>query len=300
MKFAKSQRNKSPVPSLAISSTSENRKQLTNISSYPQSQLSINRNNDQSNITQENQSGYASHLAQNKMASPNNSSQNNTNNSKKLSNNLSPIPSLNLSLAPRQSQQVNINRFGVVSSNLEMNMNSKRPFIPGLNFEAIDISDYPPHSSKIEHHQVLICLKYKKLEVEKGKDLSKLFEEHFNQDIKVNDIDEYLVIEANDNDESEKNNIPSIQTIDLAYQNLDHLPELIGQTSSESSQITNVIDDTLTEISQLRDLKEKLKIENAITRERINVAHADMKKFAKTAEQMKKDFDSFISKIQGI
>ena len=302
MKFANSKRKESPVPSLAISSTVGNRKTLTSSSSSPQSQLSQAKNNDQSNIKHASQTGNKSHLVQVKKSFQNddNSENNNTNAPKSTSHNLSPIPSLNLSLAPQQNQAVNINRYGAISSAPELNISAKRPLIPGLNFESIDLSDFPPHSSKVERHHVLICFHYQKQEIEKEKDLSKLYEKDFNQNVKVNDIDDFLVIEANDNDESEKNNIPSIQTIDLAFQNLDHLPELIKQTSNESSHLTNVIDDTLTELSQLRELKEKLKIENALIKERINVGHTEMKRFARTAEQMKKDFDSFLSKIQGI
>lgn len=297
MKFANSKRNESPVPSLAISSTTGSNKSFIKSSSCPQSQLSQNKNNDQIKIIHSNQAGNKSHLTQIKKTFPNNNnSQENNDNNK----NLSPVPSLNLALAPHQVQSANISRFEAVSSTSEINIQSKRPFIPGLNFEAIDLSDFPPHSSKMEHHQILICFKYDKQEIEKGTDLSNLYEKEFNKNVKVSDIDDFLVIEANDIDESENNNIPSIQTIDQSFQNLDHLPELIKQAINESSHITNVIDDILTEISQLREQKEKLKIENALIKERIDVAHNEMKKFAKTANQMKKDFDSFLSKIQGI
>lgn len=295
MKLANSQRKESPVSSLPISSTVGNRKSVSSASPNIKSKLP-QKNEDQSGINQANTKGSTSHLIHLKKTNSDNSADT----SRKHPKNLPPVPNLNLSLAPHQSQTVNLDRLGTISQTSEMNINSKRPFIPGLNIEGLDLTDYPPHSSKIEHHPVLICLHYKKqMEVEK-EDLAELFEKDFNQNVRLNEINEYLVIEASDNDDSEKNNIPTIQSIDLAFQNLDHLSFLIKQTNSESSHLTNVIDETLSEITQLRDKKESLKIENALIRERINVGNSDLKKFARTAEQMKKDFDSFISKIQGI
>lgn len=203
------------------------------------------------------------------------------------------IPRLNLASTSRHTQSMNISR-----TNSSFNSSGKAA-IPGLNLQTLNLSNLPPNSSKNECHQVIICLNYN---AENGllndnDQLSKQISNSLNQKVKLEDLGDITVIESNENDDLDSA-IPSIQAIDLAYQNLENYPFLIKQNTSEISNLTNFIDDTFTEISELTKLREKLKIENVLLKERINVAHEEMERFKKCAVQTKKDYDLFVAKFQ--
>lgn len=70
---------------------------------------------------------------------------------------------------------------------------------------------------------------------------------------------------------SEHLSIPSLQAIDLAYQNIQNYPYLIEQTTTESNTLMSHIEDVITEIEIARTELERLKVKNELIK--ANIAH---------------------------
>ncbi|OHT04321.1 hypothetical protein TRFO_28211 [Tritrichomonas foetus] len=211
------------------------------------------------------------------------------------------IPHLNLANTARKSQSMNLNRFGnsfggssSVPGNSPSDLKKGNLMIPALNLQSLDLTNLPPQASKNETHYVYVCLLYSHSTFDREKDVNQFVANNFKGiSVTPSEFDQNIVCEVNDNTES----IPSLQTVDHSYQVLEHYPSLIEQTTSESNYLTQYIEDTLSEISEFRDKKEYLRIQNAIMKERIRVAKEEKLRFEANAKQLKKDFDAFMSKV---
>ena len=191
------------------------------------------------------------------------------------------MPRLNLSNIPRQAQSVGLTRSETVSS----------ASVPALNIASLNLTGLPPHSAQNEQHLIYICVPLNKSKDQKTVINNKM--RNFEQNNQIIEVDNNIVIEGDDSSDA----IPTIQALDLAWQNLNHLPALINQTTAECVSVTTHIEKTLANIAAMRDMKEALKIEIALAKERIKVANEEMEKFSDYRHKLKNDFDVFISKV---
>jgi seryl-tRNA synthetase len=96
--------------------------------------------------------------------------------------------------------------------------------------------------------------------------------------------------------ESGPSSIPTLQTIDTAYQEVTHLPILIDQANHEHAQLSQQIEQSIAEIETIRADKEALAIETAVLKEKLRVAREETQRFGEAALRIKRDFDEFVEK----
>jgi hypothetical protein len=91
--------------------------------------------------------------------------------------------------------------------------------------------------------------------------------------------------------------IPSLQALDAAFQDTEHLPFLIDQADTEAARLSAQTEHTREEIEALRAEKETLAIDTALLRERLRAVREETRKFAEAAARVKRDFDVFLGKV---
>jgi hypothetical protein len=96
--------------------------------------------------------------------------------------------------------------------------------------------------------------------------------------------------------ESGPSSIPTLQTIDVSYQEVAHLPVLIDQANNEHAQLSQQIEQSIAEIDAIRAEKEALAIETAVLREKLRVANDETQRFGQAAMRIKRDFDEFVQR----
>ncbi|KAH0792293.1 hypothetical protein GPJ56_003819 [Histomonas meleagridis] len=176
------------------------------------------------------------------------------------------IPPLNLSLVstPRNNTPI-------------LNQPSRSISIGALGDQAeLDLAQISTETNKRERHDVLLCIPYyvfsTKSELES---FTKLIPCKFGEGSEITQVSNFpidtYVIEGAPNSGAPRT-IPSLQNIDAAYQNIENIPFLIDQTTKECTLLTSHIEQTLERIEDLRNEREKQKIENALLKERIKVA----------------------------
>ena len=140
----------------------------------------------------------------------------------------------------------------------------------------LDLSQISSESGKRERHEVLFCIPFSVFPTAPEFELfAKKVPSSFGEGSQITQVSNFpikkWVIEGTPNIGA-PTAIPSIQSIDAAYQNIGNIPFLIDQTTKECSLLTSHIEQTLARIEEMRNQREKLKIENALLRMKINLA----------------------------
>ena len=173
------------------------------------------------------------------------------------------------------------------------------PGLPSLGLggsNKLDLTRLPPAASRRERHEVVICVPYVDLE---GNDAVEEFKASapgvFGEVAFSNCPDSRLIVEP----KGKESAIPSLQVIDAAYQESEHLPLLIDQANDECAKLAHQIELMIAEMEALKTEREALKVGNAVLEERIRGVKEDSRRFAEAAVRVKRDFDSFVQKVSG-
>lgn len=171
--------------------------------------------------------------------------------------------------------------------------------VPGLGLAGsgrLDLSRLPPAASRKEKHEIVICVPYIDLETDAQLSEFRQTARKLFGDVSVCECPiERVIVEPN----GEQSAIPSLQAIDAAYQESEHLPLLIDQANDECSKLSHQIELSITEMEALKTEREALKVGNAVLEERIRSVQEDSRRFADAAVRVKRDFDNFVAKVSG-
>jgi hypothetical protein len=88
--------------------------------------------------------------------------------------------------------------------------------------------------------------------------------------------------------------IPSLQTLDAAFQDNEHCPFLIDQAEAEAAALASQIEQTGTEIEASRAEKERPAVETAVLREKIRATQEESRRCAEAGVRVKQDFYAFV------
>jgi hypothetical protein len=91
--------------------------------------------------------------------------------------------------------------------------------------------------------------------------------------------------------------IPSLQTLDAAFQDIEHCPFLIDHAEAQGAALASQIEQARAEIEAIRAEKERLAIETAVLRERVRTTQEEGRRFAEAAVRVKRDFDAFVQRL---
>lgn len=168
--------------------------------------------------------------------------------------------------------------------------------IPGLG---INLGQLPPASCKSDIQQIYICLPYREFAGEKQfSEFQNSYQEQFGNEAKIEQIsknpNQWVVVRPENISESV---IPTIDEIDRAYQESEHLPANIEQVNCESVLLTRQIEMSSSENELMKSQKEQLKVEIAVLREKLARVQEESQMFSNSAKKIKQDFDSMMNKV---
>jgi hypothetical protein len=171
----------------------------------------------------------------------------------------------------------------------------------GLGLGLLNLTNLPPAAAKSEKHNVFICAPFAEFETEiEFPNFQKNLESTFGPGTSIFELTknppQWIVEGSPDATES---TIPSLDVIDAAYQDVEHLPFLIDQVESEGARLGIQLEQEVAEIEGLRNEREQLRIEIAVLNEKVQAVRAESVRFAEAAARVKGDFDCFIEKIGG-
>ena len=137
----------------------------------------------------------------------------------------------------------------------------------------LNLSSIPSGKAKDEHHYVFLCAPYKTdISQQQFEEIKQNANDEFGRSTKLfqlTKMPEQWVLQPQENT---ANAIPSLAVIDSAYQDLEHLPHLIGDVNYQQTVLTKELDNKMGENEKLLEEKHNLQIENAILEERIKNA----------------------------
>ena len=119
--------------------------------------------------------------------------------------------------------------------------------------------------------------------------MKKMYETFGTQKVKANTEvnDNMIIIEESE----ESDQFVSLQTIDHAFQQVQHTPALIEQTDTECIRMMNYIDQLLADIEKIRAEKERLKVANESNKSKIEQIQEEIKNLSMTNASIKKKLD---------
>ena len=133
--------------------------------------------------------------------------------------------------------------------------------------------------------KVVFCLKYENFSSKESFiDFVSSLNHIFNATSSIADIgnDEYIVEAKN----HENSSIPSLNTVDEAYQTIKTMPDLIRRCEKETNSVTNVIQSRIKEIYELKRKREVIKTEVLSMKDKINKLHINQKKNQKIRKEI--------------
>jgi hypothetical protein len=171
----------------------------------------------------------------------------------------------------------------------------------GLGLGALNLTNLPPAAAKSEKHKVIICAPYAEVNTDaEFHVVEESLEETFGEGTTIIELPTEparWIIEADP--AAIESAIPSLEAIDAAYQDTEHLPYLIDQANREGSDLNQQIEQEITEIESLKKEREDLRISIAVLNEKLENAKAESLRFSEAAIRVKKDFDVFVEKFGG-
>jgi hypothetical protein len=150
-----------------------------------------------------------------------------------------------------------------------------------------------------ERHDVVICLPFTEFSNDLHfDDLVKSLDSRFGHGAQIGQIRrspaDWVVERAAAPGESA---IPTLQTIDAAFQDVTHLPWLIEQADAEYAELANQIEESREDIDRLVAEKQELAVGNAVLAERLRAAREDAQRISDGAARVRRDFDLFLHKF---
>ena len=148
----------------------------------------------------------------------------------------------------------------------------------GVGGLGLNLAGIPSGKAKEESHFVYLCSPFKSsLSQEQFDQIKDNVEDEFGEGTKIfqiTKIPEQWVIQPPEN---APNVIPSLAVIDSAYQDLQHIPNLLDDCCYQQTVLTKEIDNKVAENEKLLEEKHKLQIENAVLAERIRALEEQLR-----------------------
>ena len=146
--------------------------------------------------------------------------------------------------------------------------------LPSLGLpQLLDLSAFPPAASKKERHDVVICVPFTELSTDVQATQFRECATSVFGNVTVSDVPiSCLVVEPEDIDTA----IPTLQEIDAAFQDAEHLPFLIEQVEEQCVKLARQTEQNISEIEALKAEQQALMIEKAVLAERIRATKEDI------------------------
>ena len=186
----------------------------------------------------------------------------------------------------------------LASPNLSLSGRASNPEIAGTNFgstlpslglpQLLDLSGFSPTSSKKEKHDVVICIPYAELANDvQAKDFHSVASTVFGE-VTVTDVPiSCLVVEP----DGPNNAVPTMQDIDVAFQNIEHLPYLIEQVEEQCVRLARQTEQSMSEMEALKAEQQALMVEKAVLAERISGLRQETKQIEERTAGLRKHVD---------
>lgn len=164
----------------------------------------------------------------------------------------------------------------------------------GLNL-GLNLSNIPVGAAKKENHFAYFCAPYSKVNQEQLEELKSKVEEMFGEGVKIVQIsknpEQYAIIPP----EKGQTAIPTLSTIDAAYQDSEHLTALLDQCLTEQQALSRHIEQLNAEHEIQQAEKIQLMIENAKLEERIKFEKEKAASISEWTKNVKEKYDELSS-----
>ena len=154
--------------------------------------------------------------------------------------------------------------------------------------------------AKEESHFVYFCIPFN-CNQQEFNEIQQNIEHKFGEGTKIIQISngqyEKLVIQPPFLNNNKTNVIPTLTTIDEAYQTIKHMPYILDNISIQQANLLKEIDKFILENDKLQQDKEKLEIENSLLLQEIKRLECESQNLTKWGENVKKSFDKMMDKL---
>ena len=187
--------------------------------------------------------------------------------------------------------------------------------LPKLNFGSVDGPGFGTSGlglnipslgatikTKDKSHNVYLCIPFQiNSTTEELNEIQNDIENKFGKGTKLVQISkgptEEWVIQPPFDNINNANIIPSLSSIDEAYQTIKHVPYIIDNISIQQTNLTKEIDRFTAENDKLQREKQQIEIENSLLLQEIKRLETESQNLTKWGENVKKSFDKMISKL---